>query len=198
MEEIDLTQTQKRILWTAGIIAAVLLVFSLLIGIVLPSAAKLRYKLAYRDWIAAYSLSNDLDPYFVCGVIFTESKFNPEAQSSAGARGLMQVMPATGAEIAEALNEPFDADMLFDPETSIRYGTYYLRQQMNAFDNNPKIVLAAYNAGPHRASQWIADYGIDSNGGIAYIPFGETDRYVDRVLFAQSIYEILYRGVFAG
>ncbi len=193
-----MTQAQKRILWTAGIIAAVLLVIVLLIGYVLPSVAKIRYKLDYQDWIAAYSRKYDLDPYFVCGVIFTESKFDPNAQSSAGARGLMQVMPATGAEIAEALNEPFDPEMLFDPETSIRYGTYYLSQQMNAFDNNPKIVLAAYNAGPHRASQWIADYGIDSKGGIAYIPFGETDRYVDRVLLAQSVYEILYRAVFVG
>ena len=196
MEERALTHTQKRILITASIVAAVLLAIVLLFGWVVPSVAKLRYKLAYADWIAAYSRENDLDPYFVCGVIFTESKFNPNAQSGAGARGLMQVMPATGAEIAEALGIAYDPDMLFDPETSIRFGTYYLRQQMNTFDNNPKIVLAAYNAGPHRATQWLSDYGLDSKGGIAYIPFGETDRYVDRVLLAQSIYVILYRGVF--
>ena len=76
-----MTHTQKRILITASIVAAVLLAIVLLFGWVVPSVAKLRYKLAYADWIAAYSRENDLDPYFVCGVIFTESKFNPNAQA---------------------------------------------------------------------------------------------------------------------
>ena len=191
-----MTKTQKTILWIGAGVAAALLILLLLIGLVVPAVLRLRYKLAYRDLIETYSEQNRLDPYFVCGVIFTESKFRPDAKSGPGARGLMQVMPATGAEIAEALGEPFDADNLYDPETSIRYGTFYLRQQMDRFDNNPAVVLAAYNAGPHRAEQWLAEYGLDSKGGIAYIPFGETDRYVDRVFFAQTVYRWLYRDAF--
>ena len=106
-------------------------------------------------------------------------------------------MPATGEEIANALELAFDPDMLYDPETSIRFGTFYLRQQMDRFDQNAAVVLAAYNAGPHRAEQWIQEYGFDSKGHIAYIPFRETDQYVKRVLTVQIIYEILYRNAFS-
>ena len=192
-----MTKAQKTVLRIGAITAGVLLTILLLGFVVVPAVLRSYCKLEYRDWIAAYSEEYDLDPYFVSAVIFTESKFDPNAKSGAGARGLMQVMPATGEEIAAALGIAFDPDQLFDPETSIRFGTYYLREQMNRFDNNPAVVLAAYNAGPHRAEQWIADYGFDSKGHIAYIPFDETDQYVDRVLLMQEVYRLLYRDAFA-
>ena len=191
-----MTKGQKIILWIGVILAGLLLTAVLLIGVVLPAALRTYCKLEYRDWIASYCEAADLDPYFVSAVIFTESKFDSNAKSGAGACGLMQVMPATGAEIAAALGEDYDPAMLFDPETSIRYGTTYLRMQMDRFDNNPAVVLAAYNAGPHRAEQWIADYGLDSEDHIAYIPFRETDQYVDRVLLMQKVYRMLYRDAF--
>ena len=109
----------------------------------------------------------------------------------------MQIMPSTGEEIASALGEQYDPDMLFDPETSIRYGTFYLEEQMNRFNKNTAVVLAAYNAGPHRAEQWIADYGFDSRNHIAYIPYGETRKYVDKVLKVQKVYELLYWNKFS-
>ena len=192
-----MTKGQKTILWIGVILAGLLLTAFLFVGVIAPAVMRSYCKLEYRDWIATYSAENDLDPYFVCGVIFTESKFDPNAVSGAGARGLMQIMPATGEEIAAALQLAYDPDMLFDPETSIRFGTYYLGVQMVRFDHNPAVVCAAYNAGPHRAEQWLADYGLDSKAQIAYIPFGETDRYVDRVLMMEQVYRFLYPNAFA-
>ena len=104
----------------------------------------------------------------------------------------MQIMPETGAEIAEALGEPYAVDNLFDPDTSIRYGCFYLRQQLDRFDGNKAVALAAYNAGPNKAALWLSEYGLDSRGRIAYIPYEETRNYVKRVLQAQENYENLY------
>ena len=192
-----MTKGQKMILRVGAMVAGALALLLLLVGVVVPAAARAYCRLDYIEFIRSCSEQNELDPYFVCGVIFTESKFKPDAESKPGARGLMQVMPATGAEIAAVLGEEYDPDMLFDPETSIRYGTCYLRMQMDRFDDNPAVVLAAYNAGPHRAEEWIEQYGLDSKGHIAYIPFGETDRYVDRVLLMQEVYRILYPNAFS-
>jgi len=192
-----MTKKQKMILWIGVGIAGFLLLVILIGGILIPTVLKSYFKLEHRDWIEQYSNAYEVDPYLVSAVIFCESKYRPDAISRAGARGLMQIMPTTGAEIAEALGEAYDPDQLFDPETSIRYGTYYLRMQLDRFDNNPAVVLAAYNAGPHRAEQWVADYGLDSRGHICYIPFQETDHYVDKVLGAQKVYEMLYRNAFS-
>ena len=120
-----------------------------------------------------------------------------DAVSRVGARGLMQIMPATGEEIAEALGVSYHVEDLFDPETSIRFGCYYLREQMDRFDQNPAVALAAYNAGPNKAALWLSEYGLDSKGRIAYIPYEETKNYVNRVLQAQENYENLYPDVLA-
>ena len=198
MESVQITEKQKKILKGAAWTAAILLLLLVICGIVIPSCLRNFFKLDYREWIEAYSEENHLDPYLVSAVIFCESRYDTNAVSRAGARGLMQVMPATGQEIADLLGEVFDPDQLFDPETSIRYGTYYLRLQMERFDGNSAAVLAAYNAGPHRAEQWISEYGFDSRNHIAYIPFKETDQYVDKVLTVQSVYRLLYGNAFSG
>ena len=196
MESCQITEKQKSVLKLTAWIAGVLFVILLIFGVLIPAALKQYFKLDFQEWIVSYSEENDLDPFLVCSVIFCESGFDPNAVSRAGARGLMQVMPGTGQEIAELLHESFDQDQLFDPETSIRYGTFYLGLQMQRFDMNPAAVLAAYNAGPHRAEQWIAEYGFDSRNHIAYIPFKETDKYVDKVLMIREVYEVLYRNMF--
>ncbi len=191
-EKQPITKKQKTTLIVLAMIAACLIVTSVLVFWVLPNMLRSRFKLEHVDLIKQYSLQYNLDPALVCGVIYTESGFKEHATSRVGAKGLMQIMPQTGAEIAEALGEPFSEDSLYDPEISIRYGCYYLRAQLDRFDQNEAVTLAAYNAGPHRASLWISEYGLDSNGHIRYIPFGETDRYVDKVLQAKENYANLY------
>ena len=191
-QEKRITKKQKAVLIVLTMIAVSLVVSSVLVFWVLPSVLRSRFKLDYTDLILTYSDEYDLEPSLVAAVIYTESGFKPNATSRVGARGLMQIMPDTGREIAEALHEPFDADSLYQPEISIRYGCYYLRQQMDRFDQNVAVTLAAYNAGPHRAELWLSEYGLDSKGHIRYIPFGETDRYVKKVLQAQENYAHLY------
>lgn len=191
-EKQPITKKQKTVLIVLAMIAVCLIVTSVLVFWVLPGVLRARFKLDHIDLIKQYSEQYDLDPALVCAVIYTESSFKETATSRVGAKGLMQIMPQTGAEIAEALGEPFSEERLYDPEVSIRYGCYYLREQLDRFDQNEAVTLAAYNAGPHRAELWISEYGLDSRGHIRYIPFGETDRYVDKVLQAKENYANLY------
>ena len=191
-EKQPITKKQKTALIVLAMVAACLILTSVTVFWVLPTVLKARFKLAHVDLIKQYSETYDLDPALVCAVIYTESSFKENATSRVGAKGLMQIMPQTGQEIADALGEPFSEDRLYDPEVSIRYGCYYLREQLDRFDQNEAVTLAAYNAGPHRAELWISEYGLDSKGHIRYIPFGETDRYVDKVLQARENYANLY------
>lgn len=187
-----MTKKQKTTLIVLSMVMICLILASLMVFLVIPGVMRSHFQLKYVELIRTYSEEYDLDPAFVAGVIYTESKFRENAVSRAGARGLMQIMPQTGAEIAEALGEPYDPDHLFDPDTSIRYGCYYLRQQLDRFDQNAAVALAAYNAGPNKAAQWLSEYGLDSKGRIAYIPYEETRNYVNRVFQAQENYANLY------
>lgn len=197
-EDVRMSKKQKTTLIVLAMIMACLILTSLIVFWILPGIMRSRFQLKYTELIRQYSEEYDLEPAFVAGVICTESKFKEEAVSRAGARGLMQIMPATGEEIAEALGVPFHIEDLFDPETSIRFGCYYLRQQLDRFDQNKAVALAAYNAGPHKAAQWLSEYGLDSRGRIAYIPYEETKNYVNRVLQAEENYANLYPNELAG
>lgn len=187
-----MSKKQKTTLIVLAMVMVCLMITSLIVFWVLPRIMRSRFQLKYVDLIQKYSEEYDLEPSFVAGVICVESRFREEAVSRVGARGLMQIMPATGEEIANALDVPFHVEDLFEPETSIRFGCYYLREQLNRFDQNHAVALAAYNAGPNKAEQWLSEYGLDSKGRIAYIPYEETKNYVNRVLQAQENYENLY------
>ena len=128
----------------------------------------------------------------MCGVIFTESAFHPEAKSNVGALGLMQLMPATGLEEAELLEiEGVTEDRLTEPALNIRLGCNFLRKLLDEFGTE-SVALAAYNAGPGRARQWLKEYGKKEDGSILYIPYPETSKYVGRVQSAKGVYERLY------
>ena len=157
-----------------------------------PALLRSKYKLAYEAEILASAEEFDLDPYMVCGVIFTESAFHPEAKSNVGALGLMQLMPATGLEEAELLEiEGVTEDRLTEPALNIRLGCNYLRKLLDEFGTE-SVALAAYNAGPGRARQWLKEYGKKEDGSILYIPYPETSKYVGRVQSAKGVYERLY------
>ncbi len=110
------------------------------------------YPLEFQDSIAKHAKARNLDPNFVAAVIYTESRFHPDSVSGAGATGLMQLMPATAAGVAERLGEPMGN--LHDPDTNIKYGTQYLREQLDTYNNDIDLVLASYNAGGGRAVAW--------------------------------------------
>lgn len=125
----------------------------------------------------------------VKAVIKQESGGNPRAVSPVGARGLMQLMPATAFEVAKEIGMgDFKVDFLDNPEVNMKLGTYYLQKQLNRFGNNVPMALAAYNAGPHRVDQWRKKYGDPLKGEISVrewvnrIPFKETKGYVKNIM----------------
>lgn len=197
-EETAQKQRMSKKQRTTLIVLAAVAVFLVIAMLTAYAVMRLQFRLRYDDMIRRYSREYDLDPSFVAAVIYTESKYRERAESGPGARGLMQIMPDTAADIARSLGERFDKDdpedleRLFDPETSIRYGCFYLRQQLDRFDQNPAVALAAYNGGPENAARWLREYGLDSKGRIAYIPYPETSNYVKRVFSAQKIYMLIY------
>ncbi len=192
-----MTKKQKAILIVGVAALLCVLLTALAVFVIAPAVLRSHYRLSYAELIQTYAAEFDLDPYLVAGVIYTESKFDPDAVSRTGARGLMQIMPDTGAEIAAKLGiEEFNADALFDPAVSVRFGCFYLQEQMQRFDKNVGVVLAAYNAGPNRAALWLSQYGMTDDGRIRYIEYEETKNYVNRVLQAQENYHDLYPHAF--
>ena len=137
-----------------------------------------------------------VDPYFISGIIRQESLFDRKALSPAGARGLMQIMPATGKMLypKPKLNKPFVSDALFEPDLNIRLGVKYVSQLDKRFGGNGTHILISYNAGPHVLKKWLKRFGNvnDLDVFIESIPYPETRRYVKHVLRNRGIYKALY------
>jgi len=146
--------------------------------------------------LAAEPPEAKLDPAISLGIIRQESSFDAGALSPAGARGLMQLMPATAQAVARQLNESTPAPMLMsDPAGNMRLGAAYLRSMLDQFAGVLPLAVAAYNAGPHRVSEWLHDNGDPRAAGgpdmvdwIELIPFSETRNYVQRVLENITVY----------
>ncbi|HEX9020193.1 MAG TPA: tetratricopeptide repeat protein [Nitrospirota bacterium] len=156
---------------------------------------RLAYPQGYWESILSYSRKYKQDPYFIAAVIREESRFFNEAVSPAGARGLMQVMPATGKRVAQLINlQGFDRTKLFDADTVINIGTWYIGNLMKRFRGDPLLAAAAYNAGPEAVASWIArnGYGKDRDAFVESIPFKETRGYVKKVLRNYAEYKRIY------
>ncbi len=151
------------------------------------------FPLRYEHELRAAADEESLDPALVAALILQESTFDSAALSRAGARGLMQVMPATGRRIARATGTRFRRAALHDPRTSLDFGTRYLRQMSDRFAGAIEKVLAAYNAGPHRVDAWTAARGETSTEEfIEGIPFSETRSYVMIILANRDEYRRIY------
>ncbi len=152
------------------------------------------YPMGWEDSLRARSERHGLDPYLVASLIRQESEFNPSARSSAGALGLMQVMPATGRTLFRRLGIPsFSSRKLTVPDTSLRLGTFYLKEALARLDGNLPKALAAYNAGESRIPKWMAlGPFADDEEFTESIPFSETRGYVKAILRNRAIYALLY------
>jgi soluble lytic murein transglycosylase len=151
----------------------------------------LRFPIHHADTIRREAAKNGLDPAWVAAEIRAESVFDPRARSQANARGLMQVLPSTGAAVARRIGQPWaGADSLYDPETNIVLGTAYLRQLMDKYGGKPYEVIAGYNAGPTPLARWKSQRpGMDPDVWIETISYKETRDYVGRVLAFSAIYD---------
>ncbi len=150
----------------------------------------IRYPLPYQQLFEQSSSKASISPTWAYGIARSESLFMRDVRSHAGAVGLMQLMPATGRDVARDIHLPYSGlRTLTDPESNIRLGTSYLGQMAERYSGNPVPATAAYNAGPHRVDRWLPDSGtIDARIWIENIPFNETRKYVKRVLSAQAIF----------
>ena len=148
----------------------------------------------HQALIEKYAVEYGLDPAFVTAVICKESDFRTKAESSVGARGLMQMMPATAQWIAGKLDEPYDFDKLYEAETAIRYGCWYLNFLSKIFGGEQVLVCAAYHAGQGEVLGWLGEKSISPDGvrvPIQNIPIPQTKQYAERVTTAYGIYEAL-------
>ena len=143
----------------------------------------LRYPTPYREVVQDYASQLDLDEAWVYGLVRQESRFAHTARSTAGASGLMQLMPSTARWVAKRLGlSGHHAKLTATADSNIVLGTYYLRQMMDSLDNQMVLASAGYNAGPRRAREWIAGRSLEGAVYIETIPFAETREYVKRVM----------------
>ncbi|MGB9597728.1 MAG: lytic transglycosylase domain-containing protein, partial [Candidatus Poribacteria bacterium] len=173
------------------------------------------YPASYSDLVFKYSKSNKIDPYLVFAVILEESRFDPNAISRSNANGLMQVMPDTGKYIAKQIDlKKFSVENLFDPDTNIKLGSWYMSNLINSFNNYIKsyfsnknidkqsldyneialiLAVGGYNGGPNRIKNWIEEYEIDDiDEFVESIPIQETKNYIKKVMDSYETYKSLY------
>jgi soluble lytic murein transglycosylase len=155
---------------------------------------RLAYPLAYADLLSAEASEYELDPLLLAALVRQESLFEPVAESYAGARGLGQVMPATGQGIANNLGmQGFDLDDLYRPSVSVKFGAYYLAVQLGRFDDHLLVALAAYNGGPGNTLRWLEAGGEDFDLFVEVITAAQSRLYLQRVYQHYLVYEDLYR-----
>jgi len=150
-----------------------------------------RHTYKYDDLIRKYAAENDIHPAFVAAIILRESSYNPRAESSVGARGLMQVMEKTFEDIRRWLGEENRTTFsdMYDPETNIRYGCYYLGRLSREFNGDPIKMASAYHAGANNVKYWMMNNSADGHTlTIDTIPTDDTRYYARKVYEAYAIY----------
>jgi soluble lytic murein transglycosylase len=144
-----------------------------------------RYPLEYEHILRGHAANHDLDPALLAAVVYVESRFDPNAESTAGAIGLMQLLPETAEGIAlRTGGTAFVVADLRDPEINVRYGSWYLDHLLERY-GDARLALAAYHAGQGNVDEWRR-----AGAGIA---FPETRDYVEQVLETRDVYERVYR-----
>ena len=139
----------------------------------------MRFPLHHADRVAQYAGKRNLDPSWVFGVMRQESAFMTDVRSSAGAVGLMQVMPDTARQVARELGLPSPSvRSLMNPDTNIALGTGYLRMMLDELEQDEVLATAAYNAGPHRVNRWLSDTGMPPATGVKPFPSLKTGKVI--------------------
>ena len=170
----------RRLFWLVALVAILAGAFAYVNETGPNWYERIRYPLRYSQYVRVHAREHGLDPALVAAVIYQESKFDPKAQSSSGAIGLMQLTPSTAHGIAiRTHGSAFATSDLYDPDINIRYGVWYLHDLFAKY-HTERLVLAAYNAGQGNVDRWRAH-------GQA-IQFAETRAYVSRVEHLRSVY----------
>ncbi len=159
------------------------------------SIDKAQYPLKYENFVDKYSAEYGVNDELIYAIIKTESNFEPNAESSAGAVGLMQLMPETFEWLQSYYNGEVTmySESLYEPETSIKYGTMFLGYLLSIYGSSEETAVAAYNAGVGAVNQWLSDPECSNDGTtLYYIPYDETRAYVQKVENAKKNYKDVY------
>lgn len=170
------------------------LIFLFVVFLVSNIVLKRMYPALYIEVITEYAKQHTLDPLFVLSVIRAESNFLESATSHKDAKGLMQLKGDTAEWCARQMEyESFTEEKIYEPETNIRIGVWYLNYLIEQFEGDYKLAVAAYNAGIGNVKRWLKNPDYSSNGKtLDKIPFRETERYIKKVLNNYTIYKMLY------
>jgi peptidoglycan lytic transglycosylase len=179
---------RRRAAWAAlAVLAGLVIAFLIASGTFDHAIKELTLPLHHEDVIRQQAAEKHVDAALIAAVIYSESKFSDQ-ESSAGARGLMQITPEAAKFIEkQSGGTTFKLDDLSDPEINIRYGTFLLHELLERYDGDEVAALAAYNAGPGNADKWGG-----ANLSVGDIPFPETRAYVEEVLEKRDEYRRKY------
>ena len=153
---------------------------------------RLAYPKPYEQEVLAAAEEFDLDPLLLWAIMHTESRYDPEALSWARAQGLMQLIPSTADWAAETAGIPFTPLEVYNAETNVRLGAWYLRWLLDYFDGDVELAITAYNGGPGSVTAWDGQVS-NRDDFFRWIGFGESREYVNRVPTAHHIYQELER-----
>lgn len=187
---------KKVVAWLAAIVvlaAAVIFFITNFFEDTRQNLEELNYPRKYSEYVEKAASDYELDPALIYAVIRTESGFEPDAESGAGACGIMQVMPSSFEWLQEkrGCTGQYSEQDLFNPEICIDYGCYLLKYFYDYYGNE-RSAVAAYNAG-FVVGDWLDDPRYSSDGeNLDSIPYPETSDYVDRVESAKEMYNKLY------
>ena len=147
-----------------------------------------------RDLITKYAAEYAVHPAYIAAIILNESSYDPDAVSSVGARGLMQLLPSTGEWIAPKIGiSDYNDDLLYDEDINIHMGTWYISYLSNKYDGDPILIACAYHAGAGNVAKWIENYSTDGQH-LTYdqIPYENTRSYARKVVNSYAIYLTYY------
>ena len=187
------TVVRRRRVVLVGVLALVAVITPLVWPLAKKAYNDLSLPLAYAPIIRQQAAEKHLDPALIAAVIYAETKFDPRP-SSAGAEGLMQILPQTAEFLAKRSGATtFHVSDLGTPAVNIAYGSYYLRYLLNEYRGSEVLALAAYNGGESNVDRWLAaDRQAGRQFTVSQIPFPETQAYVIRVMQAQQQYRQTY------
>lgn len=182
-----------RIIVAIGFAIALLALLLTLVGDRKPGEIPRSYPMEYTELIRSNASLQGIEPAQAAAVILAESGYDPNAVSSVNAQGLMQIMPETGEWLAGKFDEEYVEGCLFDPETNIRYGCWYLGYLMRRYDGDLTCATAAYHSGQGAVDKWLADPAFSTDGRRLTEVKGENaKKYVSRVLEYYEKYQELY------
>lgn len=177
----------------------IVLILIICIAIIPQTFRAIIYPKNYNKYVQEAAKTFSLDEHLIYSIIKIESNFDKNAISTKGAKGLMQIMDATSLEMNSRVSKVIDASYnvkkdIYMPELNILLGSAYLKQLMTKYNNNYKLVLAAYNAGMGNVDKWIKEETIDITKDNFYetIPFKETKEYVIKGIRTRNMYDFLY------